>query len=245
LPKSPFQDAVQHIDWIVAAFAPDFLVMIVVVGMFLADSVAIEVLNRSMVPVPIAPLTAMWKRTPVSMVWVEMLIYMSVEMVRSVEPRARSKKNSSPEPFRTIVAIRSALIWRVVEVPIRARRLRPNLNAEADLCLRFLRGCQKQHSGNCDECKIRESLHNSSSLLASGPKSLLRPVVKLVPNTPTFTSREFNKKNHRSFPRMRKLPKETSPSRSTQVCDDRQFGKDVSGYRGENARILFTASDSV
>ena len=56
----------------------------------------------------------------VAIVDVVVVIYVAAEVFRSVEPRAGPDENTAGEPFRTVVAIRGAGVWRVVVIAVRA-----------------------------------------------------------------------------------------------------------------------------
>ena len=65
------------------------------------------------------------QRSMVAMPRIEPVVHMPIEPMRPMEPRPRSDKDASIEPVRPIVAVRSAVIRSVVEVPIRAIRRHP------------------------------------------------------------------------------------------------------------------------
>jgi hypothetical protein len=81
---------------------------------------------------------ARWHRPVVALAIVEMVIYMPVEMVRSVVPRASPDENTASEPLRSIVAIWSAVIRRSFVVSVWANRR--FADADCNLCTRFIGG---------------------------------------------------------------------------------------------------------
>src|ERR1700757_4975603 len=62
----------------------------------------------------------MW--TSVAMLRIEAVVNVTVEVVRTVEPRAGSDEYASAEPLGPVVPVRGAVVWRIVVVAIRARR---------------------------------------------------------------------------------------------------------------------------
>jgi hypothetical protein len=69
----------------------------------------------------------------------------SIEAAGAVKPRAGSNKHPASKPIGPIVAIRSAVIWLIVEVPIRA----PRRHSDADGNLRRPQGYTAEQ-GNCE-----------------------------------------------------------------------------------------------
>jgi hypothetical protein len=64
------------------------------------------------------------ERTVIAIVWIEAVIHVTVKAARSMEPRACADEDASGEPVRAVVAVRCAVIGRVIEVAIRAARCR-------------------------------------------------------------------------------------------------------------------------
>jgi hypothetical protein len=64
----------------------------------------------------------------VSMAIVQVMIDVSVEMFRPVEPGTRPDEHTAREPLRAIVAIWSTVVGRLLIVPIRTNRRRPNFD---------------------------------------------------------------------------------------------------------------------
>jgi hypothetical protein len=84
----------------------------------------------------------MW--TGVALMKIETVINVTMEVVRTVEPRAGSDEYATTEPLGPVVSVRSAVLWRVVVVAIRARRF----GADVD---RYLRGCRTRNAGQSGE----------------------------------------------------------------------------------------------
>lgn len=61
----------------------------------------------------------LWERSHVAMVRIKPVIDMSVKAVRAVKPRTCSKKHSAHKPIRSVVAVRSTVVWGIVEVSVR------------------------------------------------------------------------------------------------------------------------------
>jgi hypothetical protein len=80
-------------------------------------------------------LTAARKWSMVALPVVKMMIDVSVEMFRSMEPRSSSDENTARKPIWTIIAIGGTIIRRHLIVAIRANRRLPNL--DCNLCNHF------------------------------------------------------------------------------------------------------------
>jgi hypothetical protein len=72
-------------------------------------------------------------RALVSMMRIEAVIHVAMETRGTVEPRAYTDKHAVREPIRSIVSIRSTVIWRVIEISIRADGRNPDIHAYRDL----------------------------------------------------------------------------------------------------------------
>lgn len=92
------------------------------------------------------------QRAVIAVMRVEAVVDVAVESVRTVKPRSGADKNAVEEPVRTIIAVRSAIIRRILEVPVWAYGLRANVNAEADLGWRvgpaYAKKAQKTEQNN-------------------------------------------------------------------------------------------------
>ena len=86
------------------------------------------------------------------------VVYVTVEAVVAMEPGTCSDEDATGEPFRTIVAVGSAVVRSVVIVAIRAGWCYADANG--DLGLRFGRsGCAKTTEQRSDEKDILDSAH--------------------------------------------------------------------------------------
>ena len=99
--------------------------------------VAAEVLHMpSLIMMRVEMLAVRWIFAMPAVVVIVVVIDVSPEMRRTVVPGARADKDAAGEPLGPIVAIRRALVGRIVEIAIGAFGRRPNLYR--DLCVRLL-----------------------------------------------------------------------------------------------------------
>jgi hypothetical protein len=85
----------------------------------------------------------MWHGAFISVLGMEMVVYVTSEVIRTMKPRASANKNTARKPFRPVVAIRSTGIRRSFIVTVGAVRGRSNADADA-----YLRPCSG--SGRCE-----------------------------------------------------------------------------------------------
>ena len=78
-----------------------------------------------------------WAVASIAASGIEMVVYVAVEVVTAMKPRTGANEHATRKPFRAVIAVRSTIIRRVVIVTVRAVRSRSNVNADADLGLRF------------------------------------------------------------------------------------------------------------
>jgi hypothetical protein len=89
---------------------------------------------------------------------VEMMIDVSVEMLRPVEPGSRADENTAREPLRAIVAVRSTVVRGGFVIPVRTNwRLS---NADRNLCAGVMRGSQEKARGNSHKTQVSQFFHN-------------------------------------------------------------------------------------
>jgi len=79
---------------------------------------------------------ALRQRSSVTVMRIEPVIDMSVKAVRAVKPRACSNKQPASKPIRPVVAVRSTVIWSIVEVSVRTRGSRSDVYTDGNLSLR-------------------------------------------------------------------------------------------------------------
>lgn len=79
----------------------------------------------------------MW--TGIAVMWIKAVINVAIEIVGTVEPRARSDEYTAVEPFWTVIPIWGAVVWGDVVVAVRATRLGSDID-------RDLGGCRARHA---------------------------------------------------------------------------------------------------
>ena len=75
-------------------------------------------------------------RSSVPVMRIEPVIDMPVKAMRTVKPRACSKKHSAHKPIRPVVAVRSAVVRGIVKISVRAHRSYTNIYPNANLSWR-------------------------------------------------------------------------------------------------------------
>lgn len=90
-----------------------------------------------------------WAMITVS--WIVTIVDMAPEVGRPVKPGTRTNKDSTHKPVRAIVAIRGAIIWRIVKVAVGANRRRADVDANRYLSRRSSRS--HQHAAQKDNGK--------------------------------------------------------------------------------------------
>src|SRR5580692_6563332 len=93
----------------------------------------------------------------------EAVIYVALEVVGTMKPRACANKDATSKPFRAIVAIRGATIGSGVIVAIGTMRGGPDL--DVNLGLYFGSGDRNADCPNRSKGKRCEYLHEFSSVL--------------------------------------------------------------------------------
>jgi hypothetical protein len=68
------------------------------------------------------------QRSTVTVMRIIAVVDVAVESVRAVKPGACSNKHPAGKPIGPIVAVGGAVIWRIVEVPVRAHRRHSNVD---------------------------------------------------------------------------------------------------------------------
>jgi hypothetical protein len=76
---------------------------------------------------------ALGQRSNVTVMRIVAVVDVSVKLVTTVKPGASSKKHPAHKPIGPIVAVGSAVIRGVVEVPVRTRGSRSDVYADANL----------------------------------------------------------------------------------------------------------------
>src|ERR1700685_816177 len=91
--------------------------------------------------------TARGRSAVVALAIVQMMIDMTVEMIRPVVPGASADEDTaSSEPLGPVIAIRSAVVRRRLVVPIGANRR--NSDVDSNLCMRLTSGSKPKKSSD-------------------------------------------------------------------------------------------------
>jgi hypothetical protein len=106
---------------------------------------------------------ALGQRSSVTVMRIKAVVDMAEKPVRTVKPRACSEKHPANKPIGPIVAVRSTVIRRVIEVPVRTHGRHSDVYANLNLSLRHRGKAQK---GNSESCKSkRTDFEHGSSLI--------------------------------------------------------------------------------
>jgi hypothetical protein len=76
---------------------------------------------------------AIWQRSNVTVMRIEAVVNMAVKAVRAMKPGTSSKKHPANKPIGTVIAVRSAVIWGVVKVSVRAHGSHSDVYADGNL----------------------------------------------------------------------------------------------------------------
>jgi hypothetical protein len=74
----------------------------------------------------------MW--THVSVMWIEAVINMAVEVAGAVEPRASSGEHATAEPLGPVVSVWGAAVWSEIVVAIGANRFCSDIDRDLSGC---------------------------------------------------------------------------------------------------------------
>jgi hypothetical protein len=83
--------------------------------------------------------SAVRQRSSVTVMRIKTVVDMAIKAVMAVKPGAGSKKHPANKPIGSIVAVRSTVIGRIVEVSVRTHGSRPDVYADGNLGWRH--GC--------------------------------------------------------------------------------------------------------
>src|ERR1700729_2078370 len=92
-----------------------------------------------------------WSRALVAMLWIEAVVYMAMEVIGTVKPRAGADEDATGEPLGAVIAIRGAGVWRVIVVAVWALRRYANVDADLGSSLLGCRGETKRGNRCRDE----------------------------------------------------------------------------------------------
>ena len=111
-----------------------------------AHFVAFEVLDFVEMLIRIGFLATGWPGAVIAVLRMEVVIYVAVEALRTVKPRARTNEDATGKPLRAVVAVGSAVVWRDVLVAVGT--FRRNSDVDRYLRLGFGSGYRKT---NCSD----------------------------------------------------------------------------------------------
>ena len=97
---------------------------------------------------------ALRQRASVTVMRIVAVIDMAIKTVMAVKPGASSNKHPASKPIGSIVAVRSTVIGRVVEVSVRTPGSRPDVNADGNLGWRHRYTGQEGSCESCDSKRI-------------------------------------------------------------------------------------------
>ncbi len=106
-------------------FSPGVMASVAYVASPISRLVSLEVVE-ALRPAP-------RQRSNVTVMRIKAVVDMAVKAVRAVKPGASSKKYPANEPIGPIVAVRSTVIWFIVEIPVRAHGSRSDVYADGNL----------------------------------------------------------------------------------------------------------------
>jgi len=93
----------------------------------------------------------------ITLMWIPAVIDVAIEAMRTMEPGAGPQEDSAGEPIRPIVAVRSAVVGRVVEVSVGAYRCGSDVDGNLSGCYRH---SAYQRSGESGENKRLPSAYH-------------------------------------------------------------------------------------
>src|ERR1700691_231047 len=82
----------------------------------------------------------------VTVMRIEGVIYIALEVIRTMKPRASADEDAASEPFRAIVTVGNAAIGSVIIVAVGTIRGYADFDADLGPCLGW--GCRKHHPSN-------------------------------------------------------------------------------------------------
>lgn len=116
------------------------VIVVLFVVLFVALVVAMKIVLPPVMVIPVSTFSATREAAAVAVVRIIAAIHPAMKITGAAEPWTRAKKFAALEPFRTVIAKWSAVVWRVIEIAIRANRRGSDLNPKAHLSARTGRG---------------------------------------------------------------------------------------------------------
>jgi hypothetical protein len=102
------------------------------------------------------------ERAVIAIVCIKVVINVAMEVVGSMKPRPGSNEHAARKPLGAIVAVRRAVIRRIVIISVRANGSGANINTDAHLSCLGLGAPHQADSGKSCKRYIFEKLHNSN-----------------------------------------------------------------------------------
>jgi len=90
------------------------------------------------------------QRSGVTMMRIIAVVHMAVKAVGAVKPGTSSEKHPVHKPIGPVIAVRSTVIWGIVEVPVRAHGSRSDVDADGNLGRRHRGAAQKGSNESCE-----------------------------------------------------------------------------------------------
>jgi hypothetical protein len=90
------------------------------------------------------------QRSNITMMRIKAVVDVAVKAVTAVKPGAGTKKHPANKPIGPIVAVRSAVIWGIVEISVWAHRSRSDVYADGNLGWRHRCRAQKADDESCE-----------------------------------------------------------------------------------------------
>jgi hypothetical protein len=97
--------------------------------------VSLEVLNLIQPLSRFGPVAASWLRAVITMLGMEMVVYVAMKALWAVKPRTSANKHAAGKPLGPVVAVRGAVVRRNVIVAIGALGRHSNVDAHLSLCV--------------------------------------------------------------------------------------------------------------
>jgi hypothetical protein len=97
---------------------------------------------------------ALRHRSRVTVVRIKAVVNMAIKAVRAMKPGTSSKKHAANKPIRTIIAVRSTVIWGIVEIPVRAHGCRSDVYADGHLGSPHRYTAQQASHKSCESKRV-------------------------------------------------------------------------------------------
>jgi len=105
--------------------------------MAVATLIASKILDSAWTAMLIEVLAPVWILASIPVVPIKVVIHVAPEPLATVVPGTGAYEDSAWKPLGSIVAVRRAIVWRVVEVPVGAHRWWSDLHCDLRVQLRW------------------------------------------------------------------------------------------------------------